>query len=94
MTVVVILANERYGWNRHVWDLEAEMIAQANKIAFVAKIMFTLAATLTRISLICFYHRLVKDNGIKWFSWVLHLAMAWTVAVCITFLCEVIWLCM
>ncbi len=93
MTVVVVLANEAYGWNLHEWDLKPSMIVQANKIAFVAKLMFTLAATFTRLSLICFYYRLVKDSGLRWFNWVLHASLAWTVAVCISFVCEVIWLC-
>lgn len=93
MTIVVILANEAYGWNRHEWDLAPEMIVGANKIAFVAKLMFTFAATFTRTSLICFYYRLVKDSGLKWFNWVLHASLAWTIAVCILFVGETIWLC-
>ena len=93
MTVVVILANESFGWNRHVWDLSATMISQAGKIAFVAKLMFTLAATFTRLSLICFYYRLVKDSGLTWFNWVLHASVLWTVGVAITFVCETVWLC-
>lgn len=93
MTVVVILANEEYGWNRHEWDLSPNMIVGANKIAMVAKLMFTFAATFTRISLICFYYRLVKDSGLGWFNWILHIAMAWTIAVCISFVCEAVWLC-
>ncbi|KAK3113861.1 hypothetical protein LTR53_008436 [Teratosphaeriaceae sp. CCFEE 6253] len=93
MTIVVILANEAYGWNRHEWDFTPEMIVGANKVAFAAKLMFTLAATFTRLSLICFYYRLVKDSGLRWFTWVLHASLAWTVAVCLTFLAEVIWLC-
>jgi len=27
--------------------------------------MFSLAATFTRMSLICFYYRLVKDSGLR-----------------------------
>ncbi|KAK4545556.1 hypothetical protein LTR36_002906 [Oleoguttula mirabilis] len=93
MTVVVVLANEVYGWNRHLWDLTLIMIPAAGKIAFVAKLMFTLAATFTRLSLICFYYRLVKDSGMRWFNWILHASVLWTVAVCISFVCETIWLC-
>ena len=59
MTVVVMLANSVYGWDRHEWDIPIEQIADANKIAFVAKLTFTLAATFTRISLICFYLSLI-----------------------------------
>ncbi|KAF2771064.1 hypothetical protein EJ03DRAFT_44847 [Teratosphaeria nubilosa] len=93
MTVVVILANEKFGWNRHEWDVSASMVAGANKIAFVAKLMFSLAATFTRLSLIIFYFRLIKDSSMPWFRWVLHASWLWTVAVCIIFVCETIWLC-
>ena len=93
MTTVVILANRDYGWNRHIWDIPADMIPGAQKIAFAAKLMFTLAATCTRLSLICFYYRLVKDSGIRWFNWVLHVSVAWTIAVCVDFVAETIWLC-
>lgn len=93
MTTVVILANRDYGWNRHVWDIPESMFPGAQKIAFVAKLMFTLAATFTRLSLICFYYRLVQDSGARWFKWVLHYSVAWTIAVCIDFVAETIWLC-
>lgn len=94
MTTVVILANEDYGWDRHEWDIPITMIPAANKIAFVAKLMFTFAATFTRLSLLCFYYRLVKDSGILWFRWVLHASVALALAVCILFVCETVWLCM
>jgi hypothetical protein len=91
--VVVILANERYGWNRHVWDLPFDMIESANIVAFVAKLTFTLAATFIRLSLICFYYRLMKDSGIQWFRYVLHASVLWTASVCIVFVALTIWLC-
>lgn len=93
MTAVVLLANTRYGWNRHLWDVPVTVLQNANIIAFVAKIMFTLAATFTRLSLLCFYFRLVKDTNIKWFKLVMRLSVVWTVCVCISFIALVIWQC-
>lgn len=96
MTAVVLLANRKYGWDRHLYDIPefpGTEIQTANIIAFVAKIMFTLAATFTRLSLICFYFRLVKDSRKKWFNRVLHASLLWTVAVCIAFVALVIWQC-
>lgn len=69
------------------------MIQSANIIAFVAKLTFTFAATFIRLSLICFYYRLIKDSGIQWFNWVLHASVAWTIGVCIAFVALTIWLC-
>ncbi|KAK5148889.1 hypothetical protein LTR04_000378 [Oleoguttula sp. CCFEE 6159] len=65
MTAVVLLANTRYGWNRHVWDIPLDLFTNSGIIAFVAKIAFTLAATFTRISLLCFYYRLIKDGSVS-----------------------------
>ena len=117
LTVVVILANKQYGWERHIWDIRKskivtnaaadyarnttwvltaaapDMIQSANIVAFIAKLLFTLAATFTRLSLICFYYRLVQDTANKWFKWALHASVAWTLAVCVTFIVLTIWLC-
>lgn len=54
---------------------------------------WTTAATFTRLSLICFYYRLIKDSGIRWFVWVLHASVVWQVALCITFVCLTVFLC-
>jgi len=93
MNVTVILANQEYGWNRHIWDVRPTTIQNANIVAFVAKLLFVEAATFTRISLICFYYRLVRDSGIEWFRWVLHASMIIVVAMGIAFTCLGIWLC-
>ncbi|KAK3633268.1 hypothetical protein LTR56_002505 [Elasticomyces elasticus] len=93
MTAVVILANERYGWDRHLWDIQTADIEKANIIAFVAKLVFTLAATFTRLSLCAFYYRLVKDSGIVWFRWVVHATVAFTVAIGVGFVFLTTFLC-
>ena len=69
------------------------MIQSANIIAFIAKIIFSLSATFIRLSLICFYYRLVRDSGTRWFNWVLHASVVWTIGVCVTFIVLTIWLC-
>ncbi|KAI6843738.1 hypothetical protein KC340_g880 [Hortaea werneckii] len=93
LTVVVVLANERFGWNRHIYDIPFEHIEAANIIALTAKVTFTLAATFTRLSLCMFYYRLVGDSGVNWFRWVVHANVAFTVAVCITFVFLSVFLC-
>ncbi|KAK4979514.1 hypothetical protein LTR28_004249 [Elasticomyces elasticus] len=93
MTAVVLLANLLYGWDRHVWDIPPSKIQKANVIAFAAKIMFTMAATFTRLSLLSFYFRLVKDSGVRWFVWVLRLSIVWVLGVCVAFVALTIWQC-
>ena len=93
MTAVVLLANRNYGWNRHMWDVEIGMIEHANIIAFIAKIMFTLASSFTRLSLIFLYYRLVKDTQFKWYAITLHINLAFNICVLISFVLLVVFNC-
>jgi hypothetical protein len=51
----------------------------------VAKIVFVGAATFTRLSLHCFYYRLVQDSGLPWFKWLIHANVIYTVGIFISF---------
>ncbi|KAG9189904.1 hypothetical protein G6011_06772 [Alternaria panax] len=85
LTAVVLLANQRYGWNRHVWDIPFPMFVPTSKIAMTAKVVFVAAATFTRLSLHCFYYRLVTDSGKTWFKWAIHFNVAYTMGMFISF---------
>lgn len=50
-----------------------------------AKVVFTGAATFTRLSLHCFYYRLVADTGKSWFKWCIHLNVIYTLGILISF---------
>lgn len=89
----MILANVHYGWNRHIWDVRLDQYTNASLIAMIAKILFTLAATFTRVSLICFYFRLIRDSGHKKFILALWFSMAWQIALCITFVSLSVFIC-
>jgi hypothetical protein len=94
MTAVVLLANRNYGWNRHLWDVPVHMIEEANRIAFVAKIMFTFASSFTRLSLIFLYYRLIRDTNLRWYSWALHCSLAFNIMIIISFVLLVVFSCM
>ncbi|KAF2031315.1 hypothetical protein EK21DRAFT_63495 [Setomelanomma holmii] len=85
LTAVVLLANQRYGWDRHVWDIRFDQFVPTSKIAMTAKVVFTAAATFTRLSLHCFYYRLVADTGKKWFKWLIHANVLYTLAIFMSF---------
>ncbi|KAJ9657700.1 hypothetical protein H2201_008106 [Coniosporium apollinis] len=93
LTTTVLLANTRYCWDRHVWDIPWSVIPGTLKIAFAAKIMFTFAATFIRMSLLQFYYRLTQDSGIRWFTWALHLSHAFNACICISFVALVVFQC-
>ncbi|KAF1958866.1 hypothetical protein CC80DRAFT_21465 [Byssothecium circinans] len=52
----------------------------------VAKILFTAAATFTRLSLLCFYLRIVKDIQKKYFRWAVYANIGFSVAIFIAFI--------
>ncbi|KAH6878515.1 hypothetical protein BKA58DRAFT_96979 [Alternaria rosae] len=85
LTAVVLLANLRFGWNRHVWDIPFSMFVPAFKIAMTAKVVFTAAASFTRLSLHCFYYRLISDSGKTWFKWAVHVNVVYTLGILISF---------
>ncbi|KAF2101222.1 hypothetical protein NA57DRAFT_33665, partial [Rhizodiscina lignyota] len=93
MTVSVLLANINYGWDRHVWDIRLENIAPSFQIAFATKIIFSLAAMFTRISLLLFYYRLVKDSGLHRFRMVIHVFLGFSVAVGLALALLTVWQC-
>ncbi|RMZ69388.1 integral membrane [Pyrenophora seminiperda CCB06] len=93
LTTVVLLANGRYGWDRHVWDIPLSHIVPTYKIAMTAKIVFTAAATFTRLSLHCFFYRLISDSGKSWFKWLVHVNVAYTIGIFISFTCIAIFFC-
>lgn len=76
-----------------MWDLNLQDITKSNLLAFASKIVFTIAATFVRLSLCCFYYRLVADSGIKWFQWVVHFNVLFNVAVGVAFVSMTVFLC-
>lgn len=69
------------------------MFQSASIVAFLSKLLFTLAATFARASLICFYFRLIKDTGYSLFKWVLWATFAYNVAIGVAFVILAVFLC-
>lgn len=46
-----------------------------------AKIIFTAVATFTRLSVLCFYYRLVQDSDKRVFRWAVHANVIYSVAI-------------
>ncbi|EOA81748.1 uncharacterized protein SETTUDRAFT_98807 [Exserohilum turcica Et28A] len=93
LTTVVLLANKSYGWNRHIWDIPFTQFVPTAKIAMTAKVVFTAAATFTRLSLHCFYYRLVSESQKSWFKWLVHFNVLYTLCIFISFTFLSIFIC-
>ncbi|KAH7078288.1 hypothetical protein FB567DRAFT_131994 [Paraphoma chrysanthemicola] len=85
LTAIVLLANQRYGWDRHVWDIRFDQFVPASKIAMTSKVVFTAAASFTRLSLHCFYYRVIRDTGKTWFKWLIHANVVYTLGILVSF---------
>lgn len=94
LTIAVLLANRKYGWDRHIWDLPPSMIQQTSIVAFVAKLLFALASGFIRLSLIFLYYRLIRDTNARWYAYALHFNMALNVAIIVIFVLLCVFLCM
>lgn len=79
------MANKRYGWDRHLYDIPFNQLEPTLKIAMAAKVVFTGAATFTRLSLHCFYYRLVSNTGKTWFKWLIHANVIYTMGILFSF---------
>lgn len=84
LTTVVLLAFRQYGWDRHIWDINPNIVQSAQIIAFCAKMMFVFASGFTRLSLMFLYYRLVKESTIWWYKWIMHFGMFVNVSIFIT----------
>lgn len=94
LTATVLLANRKFGWDRHIWDLSTDIIQNTSIVAFVAKLLFALASGFTRLSLIFLYYRLIRDTNARWYAYALHLNMALNIAIIIIFILLCVFLCM
>lgn len=86
LTIVVIMANSSYGWDRHIWDVPLTKVEGASILAFCAKLTFVCASNFTRLSLIFLYYRLIKESTVKWYRWSIHFGLIFNTAIFIVLL--------
>ncbi|KAF1810453.1 hypothetical protein P152DRAFT_98877 [Eremomyces bilateralis CBS 781.70] len=93
LAAAVMLANNKYGWNRHVWDVPLDLFASSLKVAIAAKALYTVATTFTRISLLSFYYRFVRDTAAHRFRMTLHASLGFVVVMGVSFVCLAVFQC-
>jgi hypothetical protein len=64
------------------------------KTVFVAKLSWVLTSNLVRLSILCFFYRLVGHLQIRKHKWVLHCTTVFVVAGFLTYLCVIIFACL
>ncbi|PYH98970.1 hypothetical protein BO71DRAFT_370017 [Aspergillus ellipticus CBS 707.79] len=89
MTVVTSLATTRWGWNRHIWDIPLTWLPNVEKYNLAFQICFSMASSITKLSLLWFCKRLVGtgSKGLYWgYNVVLIIAMVIVTICCLLFL--------
>lgn len=64
----MILADRKYGWNRHVWDTPADSLRHGLQLELAGMFLFMLSTWFTKLSLLCFYRRLINSAIHRVFS--------------------------
>lgn len=90
----MLVADNHYGWNRHSWDLHAHNGPHGYKLCLTAQILFFWAASLNKISLLCFYKRLTHGGVYKlWYKWCIIGGIAFITAMLIAFFLSAVFAC-
>ncbi|KAK4156080.1 hypothetical protein C8A00DRAFT_12896 [Chaetomidium leptoderma] len=64
VTICVVLAFARYGWDIHVWDLTFDDMIAGRQVSFAAQALFIPATSLAKISILTSYLRLAPRNSL------------------------------
>ncbi|TEY80334.1 hypothetical protein BOTCAL_0039g00310 [Botryotinia calthae] len=60
--VLAVLANRKFHFNRHVWDVPLSQITFGLQYVIIIQIVFTLAQTLTKCSMLALYYRILSSG--------------------------------
>ncbi|KAK2785616.1 hypothetical protein FQN53_007549 [Emmonsiellopsis sp. PD_33] len=93
MAVSVLIANLSYGWDRHIWDLEAHKFTPGMKLATVCYILFAVASATTKLSLLSFYRRLITPVSHKNYRWVIIVLEVLVLVTCLAYSFSIPFLC-
>ncbi|KFY39683.1 hypothetical protein V495_05795 [Pseudogymnoascus sp. VKM F-4514 (FW-929)] len=65
LTAGVILAIHNYGWDIHVWDLPPEDSISSRMVSWASMVLYLTSSTLTKVSILVFYLRILVDKRDK-----------------------------
>ncbi|OBT73179.1 hypothetical protein VF21_07910 [Pseudogymnoascus sp. 05NY08] len=65
LTAGVILAIHDYGWDIHVWDLPPKDSITSRKVSWASMLLYLTSSSLTKISILVFYLRILVEKKDK-----------------------------
>ena len=61
-TTLIILGTEKYGMNRHIWDVHSSTFEYTALIGWAAELAFITSTCCTKVSVLLFFRRLTEGT--------------------------------
>ncbi|CZR65357.1 related to L-fucose permease [Phialocephala subalpina] len=61
--IISLVAEIHFGWNRHIWDVRADTITAGLKIVLAMEVLFGVATTLTKVSMLALIYRIMAKGA-------------------------------
>ncbi|KAF2213544.1 hypothetical protein CERZMDRAFT_8308, partial [Cercospora zeae-maydis SCOH1-5] len=78
MTATTWILTTQYGVDRHAWDNKPEWAAPAALTGWTAQVLFALATVCTKLSILLFHRRMIKETLERRWIWTLRAAFTFT----------------
>ncbi|KAK4508404.1 hypothetical protein PRZ48_002142 [Zasmidium cellare] len=92
-TVLIILGTEKYGMDRHIWDVRASTFENTALIGWAAEIAFITSTCCTKVSVLLFFRRLTQGTFNKIWKYATLAAIAFTISYGVAFILILIFNC-
>ncbi|KAL5410926.1 hypothetical protein PMIN06_002491 [Paraphaeosphaeria minitans] len=85
LTVIIPLASDVYGFNKHVWDVQPHFYVIERKYVLAIETVFCVASGLIKVSILLFYKRLGSRAVSNTYRWAIRLTIVFITAYSIAF---------
>lgn len=79
--------------DKHIWDQDPKKTGTGGLVAWVIEILFISSLTLTKISVLLFFRRLIDGSYSRWVSRAIWFAVAFTIAYFVSFFLFLVFVC-
>ncbi|KAF2466473.1 uncharacterized protein BDR25DRAFT_269074, partial [Lindgomyces ingoldianus] len=93
LTVAVILGNSVYGFQLHAWDQTPRTLITSRQITLAIEVLYLVATSLIKISILCFYRRITNGTISKAFVYWVWVSIVFVVCYCIIFVFIIVFSC-
>ena len=93
LSTCAILCTEKYGADRHVWDVIPTLFVPLSHTGWTAEIIFLFATGCTKVSVLLFYRRLVEGTYSRTWKYATIAAIVFTIMYCVAFVLSLVFTC-